>query len=69
MTSGSIDEELVGSGTKRSSVSSGDKSRNYKEFLYRLVDCETFTTNPEDWFQSLFEKSAQMNLSLMYLLS
>ncbi|TYI84185.1 hypothetical protein E1A91_D05G346700v1 [Gossypium mustelinum] len=40
MDCGSIDEELVGSGTKRSSVSSSDKSRNYKEFLYRLVDYE-----------------------------
>ncbi|MBA0662184.1 hypothetical protein Goklo_006363, partial [Gossypium klotzschianum] len=57
---GSPDQESVGSGTKRSSVSSGSKSRNHKEFLYRLVDCETFTANLEDWFQSLYEKSAQM---------
>ena len=58
MTGGSPDQESVGSGTKRSTVSSGSKSRNRKEFFYRFIDCEIFTANLEDWFQSIYEKSA-----------
>ncbi|KAK8597269.1 hypothetical protein V6N12_065741 [Hibiscus sabdariffa] len=57
---GSPDQESVGSGTKRSSASSGSISRDHKEFLYRFIDCESFTSNLEDWFQSLYEKSAPM---------
>lgn len=54
----SPDQESVGSGTKRSSVSSGSRSRNGKEFLYRFVESDAFTTKLEDWFESLSEKSA-----------
>ncbi|KAF2305629.1 hypothetical protein GH714_007128 [Hevea brasiliensis] len=54
---GSPDQESVGSGTKRSSVSSG-KSRNRKEFFYRFVDSEILTAKLEDWFESILEKSA-----------
>ncbi|XP_021297422.1 uncharacterized protein LOC110426511 isoform X2 [Herrania umbratica] len=58
MEGGSPDQESVGSGTKRSTVSSGSKSRSRKEFFYRFIDCEIFTENIEDWFQSISEKSA-----------
>ncbi|XP_022742674.1 uncharacterized protein LOC111293894 [Durio zibethinus] len=58
MEGGSSDQESVGSGTKRSTVSSGSKSRSHKEFFYKFTDCEIFTANLEDWFQSIYEKSA-----------
>ncbi|XP_017977519.1 PREDICTED: uncharacterized protein LOC108660410 [Theobroma cacao] len=58
MEGGSPDQESVGSGTKRSTVSSGSKSRTRKEVFYRFIDCEIFTENIEDWFQSISEKSA-----------
>lgn len=51
----SPDEESIGSGTKRSSVSSGSRSRERKEFLRRFVDSEVFTSNLEDWFDSISE--------------
>ncbi|OAY41101.1 uncharacterized protein LOC110622772 [Manihot esculenta] len=57
MEGGSPDQESIGSGTKRSSVSSG-KSRNRKEFLYRFVDSEILTAKLEDWFESILVKSA-----------
>ncbi|KDP31730.1 hypothetical protein JCGZ_14887 [Jatropha curcas] len=57
MEGASPDQESVGSGTKRSNVSSG-RSRSRKEFLYRFVDSEILTANLEDWFGSILEKSA-----------
>ncbi|KAG7033630.1 hypothetical protein SDJN02_03354 [Cucurbita argyrosperma subsp. argyrosperma] len=53
----SPDQESVGSGTKRSSVSSGSKSRNRKEFFNRFSDSELFTVKLEDWFQEVSESS------------
>lgn len=53
----SPDQESVGSGTKRSSVSSGIKSRNRKEFLNRFFDSEIFTAKLEDWFEEVSESS------------
>lgn len=53
----SPDQESIGSGTKRSSVSSGSRSRNGKEFLHRFVESDAFTTELEDWFESVSEKS------------
>lgn len=47
----------MGSGTKRSSVSSGIKSRNRKEFLNRFFDSEIFTAKLEDWFEEVSESS------------
>lgn len=58
MEGGSPDQESVGSGTRRSSVSSGSRSRNRKDFLYRFVDCGILTAKLEDWFISISEKSA-----------
>ncbi|GAY33423.1 hypothetical protein CUMW_007160 [Citrus unshiu] len=58
MEGGSPDQESVGSGTRRSSVSSGGRSRNRKDFLYRFVDCGILTAKLEDWFISISEKSA-----------
>ncbi|KAK0585811.1 hypothetical protein LWI29_034284 [Acer saccharum] len=57
MEGGSPGQESVGSGTKRSSVSSGSRSRNCKDFLYRFSDSEILTTKLEDWFISISEKS------------
>ncbi|KAJ8759804.1 hypothetical protein K2173_009905 [Erythroxylum novogranatense] len=53
----SPDQESVESGTKRSSVSSGTRSRIRKEFLYRLLDSEALTAKLEDWFESISENS------------
>ncbi|WCJ20665.1 Protein kinase superfamily protein [Euphorbia peplus] len=53
---GSPDQESVGSGTKRSSVSSS-KSRYRKEFLHRFLDSEILTAKLEDWFESIFDNS------------
>ncbi|KAM0989901.1 hypothetical protein ACFX2J_008369 [Malus domestica] len=49
----SPDQESVGSGTKRSSASSGSRSRNCKEFLHRFVDSGMLTAQLEDWFESI----------------
>uniref|UniRef100_A0A2P2IVF8 Protein kinase domain-containing protein n=2 Tax=Rhizophora mucronata TaxID=61149 RepID=A0A2P2IVF8_RHIMU len=56
----SPDQESLGSGTKRSSISSG-RTRNCKEFLYRFVDSEILTTRLEDWFDSRSENSTTKN--------
>ncbi|KAG6595457.1 hypothetical protein SDJN03_12010, partial [Cucurbita argyrosperma subsp. sororia] len=53
----SPDQESVDSGTKRSSVSSGSKSRNRNEFLYKFLDSEIFTAKLEDWFEEVLENS------------
>ncbi|XP_050944173.1 uncharacterized protein LOC103502889 isoform X1 [Cucumis melo] len=53
----SPDQESVGSGTKRSSVSSGSKCRYRKEFLNRFSDSEIFTAKLEDWFEEISESS------------
>ncbi|CAN1173525.1 hypothetical protein LINPERPRIM_LOCUS9330 [Linum perenne] len=37
---------------RRSSISSASKSRRPREFLDRLVDCETLTDRLADWFES-----------------
>lgn len=47
----------MGSGTKRSSVSSGSKSRNRREFLNKFLDSEIFTAKLEDWFEEVSESS------------
>ncbi|KAK3002988.1 hypothetical protein RJ639_019712 [Escallonia herrerae] len=58
MSGGSPDGESVGSGTKRSSVSSGGRPRDCKEFLRRFVDSGILSRNLEDWFEELTENSA-----------
>ncbi|XP_059646009.1 uncharacterized protein LOC132289889 isoform X2 [Cornus florida] len=55
---GSPDCESVGSGTKKSSVSSGNRSWNRKEFLRRFVDSEILTANLEQWFEEIAKISA-----------
>lgn len=46
----------VGSGTKRSSVSSGGRTRSRKEFLQKFVDSTLLTAKLGDWFSALSEK-------------
>lgn len=58
MEGGSPDRESVGSETKRSSVSSGSRSRNRKEFLRKFTNHEHLTENLEDWFISISEDGA-----------
>ncbi|PRQ45768.1 putative calcium/calmodulin-dependent protein kinase [Rosa chinensis] len=58
MEGGSPDQESIGSGTKRSTVSSGSRPRKRKEFLYRFVDSDRLTANLEQWFESVSNKSA-----------
>ncbi|KAL1314142.1 hypothetical protein HN51_040929 [Arachis hypogaea] len=54
----SPDQESVGSGTKRSSVSSGSRPRSQKEFFYKFVESDGLTAKLVDWFESLTEKCA-----------
>ncbi|KAI9389725.1 hypothetical protein POPTR_008G083300v4 [Populus trichocarpa] len=56
---GSSDQESIGSETKRSSVSSGSRSRLHKEFLSRFVDSQTLTARLEDWFELISEQSGK----------
>lgn len=58
MEGGSPDQESVGSGTRKSSISSGSRSRDCKEFLRRFVDSAILTTSLEGWYEELAEKSA-----------
>ncbi|XP_010541205.1 PREDICTED: uncharacterized protein LOC104814707 [Tarenaya hassleriana] len=53
----SPDLESVGSGTKRSSISSGSRSRNRRDFLNRFTDSEYLIERLEDWFEEILEKS------------
>ncbi|KAL2922307.1 Calcium and calcium/calmodulin-dependent serine/threonine-protein kinase [Bienertia sinuspersici] len=53
----SPDQASIESGTKRSSVSSGGKARDKKEFLRRFIDSKVFTSHLEDWFEAISEKS------------
>ncbi|KAI4300958.1 hypothetical protein L6164_034283 [Bauhinia variegata] len=54
----SPDQESVGSGTKRSSVSSGSRPRNQKEFFYKFVDSDKLTEKLVDWLESVTEQSS-----------
>lgn len=54
----SPDQESVGSGTKRSSVSSGGRSRNRKEFFYKFVESDSLNEKLEEWYESVTEKCA-----------
>lgn len=54
----SPDQESVGSGTKRSSASSGSRPRNQKEFFYKFLESDSLTEKLVDWFESLAEKCA-----------
>ena len=56
-TGRSPDQESVGSGTKRSSVSSGGRPRNQKEFFYKFVESDSLTAKLVDWFESVTENS------------
>lgn len=58
MAGESPDQESVGSWTKRSSVSSGSRPRNRKEFLYRFLDSDKLIAKLENWFESISIKSA-----------
>ncbi|KAJ4823454.1 hypothetical protein Tsubulata_044008 [Turnera subulata] len=49
--------ESIASEAKRSSVSSGSRSRHRKEFFYKLVDSQIFTAHLEDWLESKSENS------------
>lgn len=53
----SPDQASIGSGTKRSSGSSGGKTRDRKEFLRRFADSKSFTSNLEKWFEAISENS------------
>ncbi|KAJ1392380.1 Protein kinase-like domain superfamily [Sesbania bispinosa] len=54
----SPDQESIGSGTKRSSVSSGGRPRNQKEFFYKFVESDSLSEKLVDWFESITEKCA-----------
>ncbi|KAK4787385.1 hypothetical protein SAY86_011218 [Trapa natans] len=57
MEGGSPDQESVGSLTKRSSISSGSRSRSRKEFLYRFVNSDLLTESLCSWLESLSDNS------------
>ncbi|GAB2267072.1 hypothetical protein Dimus_002054 [Dionaea muscipula] len=51
----SPDQGSSGSGVKRSSASSGGRSRLRKEFLHRFVDSQILASNLENWFLKISE--------------
>lgn len=53
MEGGSPGRESVESGTKKSSISSGGRAHDRKEFLRRFVDREIFIANLENWFEEI----------------
>lgn len=61
LTGKSPDLESIGSGTttKRSSVSSGSRSRIRRDFLSRFTNSEHFTEKLEDWFALISENSGR----------
>ncbi|XP_058079767.1 uncharacterized protein LOC131227972 isoform X2 [Magnolia sinica] len=66
MEGGSPDRVSVGSGAKRSSVSSGGRahvssSPNRKEFFKKFEDSEILTAKLEEWFAEISENSACKN--------
>ncbi|XP_057948431.1 uncharacterized protein LOC131144075 isoform X2 [Malania oleifera] len=61
MEGGSPDQESVGSGTKRSSISS-TRPHDQKEFLHKFVDCDILTAKLEDWFGSISDKRPEFDV-------
>lgn len=59
MEGASPGQDSVDSFTKKSSISSGGRSRNCKEFLRRFVDSECLTTILTEWFEEIAEQSSQ----------
>ncbi|XP_031103003.1 uncharacterized protein LOC116006676 [Ipomoea triloba] len=58
MEGGSPDRESVESVAKISTISSGGRVQDRKEFLRRFTDSEILTTNLTTWFEEIAEKSA-----------
>ncbi|KAG9144668.1 hypothetical protein Leryth_024128 [Lithospermum erythrorhizon] len=50
-------QESVESGTKKSSISSGGRAQDPKEFLRRFVDSQILTTHLENWYEDLIKTS------------
>uniref|UniRef100_A0A3Q7ILW8 Protein kinase domain-containing protein n=1 Tax=Solanum lycopersicum TaxID=4081 RepID=A0A3Q7ILW8_SOLLC len=53
---GSPDRESVESGTKKSSISSGGRVQDRKEFLRRFVDSKSLIENLKTWYEELREE-------------
>uniref|UniRef100_A0A0V0IGU8 Uncharacterized protein n=1 Tax=Solanum chacoense TaxID=4108 RepID=A0A0V0IGU8_SOLCH len=56
MKGGSPDRESVESGTKQSSISSGGRVQDRKEFLRRFVDSESLIENLKTWHEEVREE-------------
>lgn len=56
MEGGSPDRESVESGTKKSSISSGGRVQDRKEFLRRFVDSESLIENLKTWYEEVQEE-------------
>nr|XP_019071715.1 uncharacterized protein LOC101262676 isoform X2 [Solanum lycopersicum] len=56
MEGGSPDRESVESGTKKSSISSGGRVQDRKEFLRRFVDSKSLIENLKTWYEELREE-------------
>ncbi|KAM3288940.1 putative protein isoform X1 [Capsicum chacoense] len=56
-TGASPDWESVESGAKKSSISSGGRVHDRKEFLHRFVDSESLTENLKTWYEETIENS------------
>ncbi|XP_015089002.1 uncharacterized protein LOC107031982 isoform X2 [Solanum pennellii] len=56
MEGGSPDRESVESGTKKSSISSGGRVQDRKEFLRRFVDSKSLIENLKTWYEELQEE-------------
>ncbi|XP_009630238.1 uncharacterized protein [Nicotiana tomentosiformis] len=57
MEGGSPDRVSVESGAKKSSISSGGRIQDRKEFLHKFVDSESLTENLRTWYEETAENS------------
>ncbi|KAI5671810.1 hypothetical protein M9H77_12174 [Catharanthus roseus] len=60
MEGGSPDRESVESGTKKSSISSGSRTQDRKEFLRKFVDSDAFTANLKGWLEEVFVRRSSV---------
>ncbi|PIN05817.1 Casein kinase (serine/threonine/tyrosine protein kinase) [Handroanthus impetiginosus] len=62
----SSDRDSVESATITSSISSGDKTRDRKEFLHRFVNSEVLKANLTNWLQDIFKDKAVSTFSVPF---
>ncbi|XP_047948005.1 uncharacterized protein LOC125194047 isoform X1 [Salvia hispanica] len=62
----SPDQESADSATRKSSISSGGRAQERKEFLYRFVDSEELKANLEEWLEDIVEDNPRSAFDLPF---